>query len=335
MEVRSGQRVTWYGIHSLAIGALFVYHFGPANLEGTRMVSATGIAHMSPTDRIGEAMRRSLPHLPAEARGFVEAMLKPETLAIIGGTLVVWAGSHFFGIGEIVDTILLGVGVLTIGFAVFEGADALYESATGAIDAKSESDLDRAARTFARAVTILGVSAIQALLMRGPARTAISRGRPQVQPRIYVGTPPQPGNQLRMSRTSRPLGGAGETNAYGVITISRNQSLTEQRITLFHELVHRYFAPRTGPLRQIRAELSMSGYSRSALLRYLEEALAEGYGRLRVHGLARALKSYRFPVQAGYMTVSELAAEGVLIGTIALGGVLFRVSISLGPMKNQ
>jgi hypothetical protein len=44
---------------------------------------------------------------PAEGRAVVEALLKPETLAIIAGTLVVWAGSHFLGVGEIVDVILL------------------------------------------------------------------------------------------------------------------------------------------------------------------------------------------------------------------------------------
>ncbi|MGD8642523.1 MAG: hypothetical protein PVG89_17950, partial [Gammaproteobacteria bacterium] len=130
-------------------------------------------------------------------------------------------------------------------------------------------------------------------------------------------------------------GSLGETSAYGVITIARNQSLTEQRVTLFHELVHRYFSPRVGPFRQIRAQLSMSAYSRSALLRYLEEALAEGYGQLRVHGLARALGAYRFPLKGGYVTISQLATEGKAIGTITLGGILFNVSITQGPLPKQ
>ena len=52
-------------------------------------------------------------------------MLSPEAIATIALTLGVWAASHAFGVGEIVNLILLGVGVLTLGFAVFEGADAL------------------------------------------------------------------------------------------------------------------------------------------------------------------------------------------------------------------
>jgi hypothetical protein len=96
-----------------------------------------------------------------------------------------------------------------------------------------------------------------------------------------------------------------------------------------------YFSPRTGPFRKIRAELALSSYSRSALLRYLEEALAEGYGQLRAHGLVEALGAYRFPIQAGYVTISRMVSEGAAVGTITLGGILFWVSISVGPIPLQ
>jgi hypothetical protein len=57
--------------------------------------------------------------------------------------------------------------------------------------------------------------------------------------------------------------------------------------------------------------------------------------QLRVHGLARALGAIRFPLQGGYVTVSQLASEGRAIGTITLGGLTFNVSISLGPIPNH
>ena len=119
------------------------------------------------------------------------------------------------------------------------------------------------------------------------------------------------------------------------MSVARSQTLNEQRLTLYHELVHRYFSPRTGPLRKLRAEIRMSGYVRSELLRYLEEALAEGYGQLRVNGLEKALEAYRFPVEMGYVTVARMAAEGTAMGTITLGGVLFYVSVSHGPIPRQ
>lgn len=300
------------------------------------MSTTAEIARMSPADKLGEAMRRSLPYIPAGARSIVESLLRPETLAIVTGTLVVWAGSHFFGIGEIVDVILLGVGIFSLGFAVFEGAEALYNFTATAINASSDAELEKGAKYFSQAVAVLGIATIQAILLRGQGRAIAARGRPQIYPRVNVGTPPPPGNQLKLSRPSAIASGSlGGTSAYGAIKVARNQSMTEQRITLLHELVHRYFSPRTGPLRQLRAELSMSAYSRSALLRYLEEAMAEGYAQLRINGLAQAIAALRFPLQGGYVTVSMLIQEGKAIGTITLGGVVFYVSISQGAIPKN
>jgi hypothetical protein len=291
------------------------------------------IYRMSAAGKIGEAMRRSLPRLPAGARAAVEAMLTPGTLAVIAGTLAVWAGSHFFGVGEVVDVILLGVGVLTLGFSVFEGATDLYNFATLALNARSDADLNRASEHFARAVVVLGIAAIQAVLLRGQARTVAARGRPQIQGRIAIQEPPPAGNELRLSRpTSIPSGALGDTNAYGVIRVARNQSMTEQRLTLLHELVHRYLSPRVGPLRKIRAEIRLAGYARSAFLRYMEEAMAEGYAQLMVNGFGSAIEALRFPITGGYVVVSQLVAEGQAVGTIAFGGFIFRVSIAMGKI---
>lgn len=291
---------------------------------------------MSVQDRAAEAMRRSMPLLPADAAAVIQAMLTPESLAIIATTLVVWAGSHFFGIGEIVDVILLVVGVIALGASVFSGAQELYKFAELVVNPHQESDADAAAAHFARAVSLLGISAIQAILLRGAARPVIARGRPQIYPLPNVGVPPAAGNQLRVTRPASIAGGSlGTTDAYGAIAIARNQSLSEQRLTLFHELVHRWFSPRTGPLRQLRAQLAMSGYNRSSILMYLEEALAEGYGQLRMNGLASAFGAYKFPIQGGYVTVSQLVTEGTMIGRITLGGAIFDVRIGFGPIPAE
>jgi hypothetical protein len=109
--------------------------------------------------------------------------------------------------------------------------------------------------------------------------------------------------------------------------VTRNQSLTEQRLTLFHEWVHRVLTPRFGPMRQLRVQLRANAYWRSALLRYVEEAMAESYAQLRVQGLQQALVGIRFPIQGGYVTVSQVAAEGVAIGNIMVGGTLFHVLV--------
>ncbi|HEX8200199.1 MAG TPA: hypothetical protein VF590_06905, partial [Isosphaeraceae bacterium] len=275
------------------------------------------VRDMSVQDKIAETIRRSLPLLPAGAREQVQAMLSPESLAIMAGTLVVWAGSHFFGIGEIVDVILLVAGFAVLGLSVFSGAQELYAFGTAAVNAQSDPDLDRAAQHFSRAVNILGISVISAVLLRRSAQAVVARGRPQIRPRMQLGPPPSPGLRPRITRPfSLPSGALGETDWWGNIAVARNQTLTEQRLTLYHEWVHGVLSPRFSPLRALRAELRASAYWRSALMRYLEEAMAESYAQLRVHGLQQILVGIRFPIRNGYVTVSQLATEGRAIGNI-------------------
>ena len=84
--------------------------------------------------------------------------------------------------------------------------------------------------------------------------------------------------------------------------------MAEQALVRAHEVVHRFLTPRFGLLRAFRVRLSMSGYLRSALLQYLEEALAETVAQLRVNGTAGALQGLRFPVANGYVTIGGLVA---------------------------
>ncbi len=306
-------------------------------------MNALEISQLSSVDKLGAAMERSLQYLPDDAKSVVKKMVEPESLAIIGGTLIVWVGSHAFGVGELVDVVLLVAGVFTLGFSVFEGGQAFIDFTSAALGANSESDLDQAGKDFAKAVTLLGIGVIQAFLLRGQSSAVMSRGlQPKIYPLPNVGLPPGAGRGIGWSRpdglnisrpASIPGGSLGGTTAYGSITIARNQTLTEQRITLFHELVHRYFSPRFGPFRRFRAQISFSAYERVALLRYIEEALAEGYGQLMVHGLAKAVGAIRFPISGGYVTVSQLAQEGSVIGTIVLGGSIYTVSISMGNIN--
>ena len=325
-----GANFMFTGGEKVAIPFLGQVEIGEPILPGDR------IARMTFNEKVGEAMERSLPYLPENAKEIVRSLLKPETLAIIGATLAVWAGSHFFGVGEIVDVILLLVGVVTVGFAVFEGASEFYDFMDGAMNARSDADLDLAAQHFARSVTLLGIATVQALLMRGQVQSVVARGIPKIQPRFKLAVPPAGGDKLRLSRPAQiPGGSLGKTSAYGVISVARNQSLTEQRITLLHELVHRFFSPRVGPFLRFRAELRLSAYMRSALLKYLEEALAEGYAQLRVNGLLEAVAALRFPLTNGYVTVSQLVSEGTAIGTIVVGGTTLKVSVSVGQIPEQ
>ena len=185
------------------------------------MPAQIAITRLTTSAKIGEAIRHSLPHIPSNVQRTVNILLQPQTLSVIAGTLIFWVGSHAFGIGEIVDIILLGIGAVSLGFAVFEGADELYKFATGAISANCEDDLEKAGKHFARAVILLGISTLQAILLKGQGKAVITRGRPQIYPRPNVGFPPTKGSQLNISRPGQLAEGSlGGTDAYGAITIA-------------------------------------------------------------------------------------------------------------------
>jgi len=83
------------------------------------------------------------------------------------------------------------------------------------------------------------------------------------------------------------------------------------RETVRHESVHRFFSPRSGPLLATRAQIGVFAYRHSHLIRYLEEALAEGYATGSIR------QGMNFPLRAEYgLNAWRIGAEG----TIYIGG---------------
>jgi hypothetical protein len=292
---------------------------------------------MSAQEKTAEAIRRSVKYMPAQLGQAVKALLSPASLAIITATLVAWAGSQFFGIGEIVDIILLAGGFLLLGWSVKDVAVSLYRFATGALNAKTDRDLEVAAQYFARAVVIGGIDLVTAVLLHKSAKDVIARGRPTIDPGLPDPGPAPTGNGLFYKPTvsypvTLPSGALGETDWYGNISVTRSQTLSEQQITYYHESVHSFLAPKLRVLMRLRAGLRASAYWRSALLRYLEETAAEFYGQLRVNGIGQAVKAVTFPIDGGYVTWGDLGSEGVAIGNIVVGGYQLRVRVIPGPM---
>src|SRR5205814_10256314 len=95
-------------------------------------------------DKFAEVLRRTPPRLPASMRKEFEALLSPTSLSIIAGTLVVWAGAHAFGVGEVIDVGLLIGGAFFIGMAVFDFASEVGDFLVVTSTATNEKDLDEA-----------------------------------------------------------------------------------------------------------------------------------------------------------------------------------------------
>ena len=104
--------------------------------------------------------------LPSDVGQQLLAMVTPSALATMAGVIVVWAGAHFFGIGEIADLVLLIVGWVAVGGVALEAAKKLFDFATKTNAARSEGDLDVAAKDLADAITLLGVNTVLALLLK-------------------------------------------------------------------------------------------------------------------------------------------------------------------------
>jgi hypothetical protein len=86
----------------------------------------------------------------------------------------------------------------------------------------------------------------------------------------------------------------GITDKFGNITIRSGLFGRALAETLRHESVHSTLSPRAGGLIQtFRADLRMWGYQHSNLLRFAEEAIAEGYAvRSAQQGVAFAMRYY-------------------------------------------
>src|SRR5688572_23154381 len=123
-----------------------------ARWPGTRpgvVGGAAGVADWPLERKLLAAARRATPLLPADMQAQFAQLFEPANLAITGGILVAWAGSHAFGVGEIVDVVLLILGALTLGAAAWECARDLKRFFELAAGATAPAELDAAAQHLA------------------------------------------------------------------------------------------------------------------------------------------------------------------------------------------
>lgn len=294
------------------------------------------VAQWDDVDKIGGALERSLPHLGPEMREEIEKLLDPTTLAIVAGVMIAWIASHFIGIGEIVDVILLVVGVFAIGLAIFEGIDELLMFGTKSLNAQSEKHLDEAGKHFANAVAILGIQAVLAVLFRGAPKSF--KG-----PRPNVGRPPPGGRFPRQIRRDPKLpAGYGETSWWGRIKISPHGTAADRRLVALHEKVHQILTPKIDILRNFRVKGRAASYQKSSLSKYLEEAVAEAVGQMGVNGFKAAFSGISFPVKNGYVTLFRRTRDlmpvlpeaiGLIAGSFLVAGMQFDIAVSDNPSR--
>jgi hypothetical protein len=274
------------------------------------------VSGWSTTDKIGSAIRRSFSRMPGETAAKLSSLVEPTALAVLAGTLLLWAGSHAVGVGEAFDLLMLVTGFLFVGWDALNAVKHLYQFATRSAGAETELDLDAAGEHLAQAVVIIGVDVVLALLTR--------RGMRRYKP-TSIGDPTLPA-------------GTGAFTADGDIVYSTAGTATERLLAMYHEQMHQFLTPKLQALRSLRVDARSSGYQNSQLLLYLEEALAESYAQLRVNGVKGLPAGIKFPISSGMynLTVSGILKEAaiagtVFVGTVTVGGIALYVYLDANP----
>lgn len=303
--------------------------------QNFKSVPETPIAKWSNFDKLGAVIRRAAILLPENVGKELLALLDPTALAIVVAVVVVWAASHFVGIGEIIDVVLLIVGVISIGPLAWKAGEHLISFAIGTINAKKEEDLDEAAKHLSEAVAMLGVQVVMALLLKKAPK--VLKENPEY-PTFKVKDLPdikrpagewfyKPGTQAANNLNPGVL---GNTSIYGDIKYLSKLTGNLKNETILHERVHSFLTPKLYPLRNLRITLNWNGYAKSYLLRYLEEAIAETVAQVGTYGFKNVVVGIKFPVKEQYVTLAAMGLEvkGIFLGPVNVSGMSYKAYLT-------
>ncbi len=305
------------------------------------MTTDTEIARMSRRDRIGVLLQATLPKVPGDVAVQIRQLLTPQALHVIEAVVALWGLSHFFGFGEVFDTLVLATGIIALGADAVHAAKLAMEAFMGASKAQTQAAIDEAAGKLAEAIGVIGVDMLAALLFRWkrpnlphPAEIADFPRAPEIATGSWRYTPmvkryPFPKSYGRLSNAY------GFATPYGDIHINTRFPLDEQQITLFHEQFHTLLRPKLDILRRLRAKWTAGSYKNSYLTRFLEEALCESSAQMRAKGFnfGRVVEGLRFPLNGQYdVTLTRVAQE---VGELFLGPIKVDNDLFYGALTEK
>ncbi len=249
--------------------------------------------------RLEDVFKRTLPKLAPDMRAQLAEIITPYSLKIIAGVLAFWAAGNLLGYGEIIDIVIGAVGVFSIGMSVFSGIDELFQFARETYSAQTDTNLDDASNHLAKAIAILGIQAVLALLFKGRPRGG--RGTVRAEPPKTTGLRYKP---ITVGDPTRAAG-SGITTFWGDVSVSTNGTSDDRALALLHEQVHQFLAPKFYILRKFRVENRAFSYTKSSLFRYIEEALAETIAQVGRWGFSKVFVGLKFPVKYGYVYIMK------------------------------
>ena len=170
------------------------------------------VAASSPEDKLLRAAQLALHKLPVGMRAEFAALFEPKALAATTALLGAWAAAHATPRGWAVDVGMLLLGLVSMGALVFVALEHLERYVRLALAARDERGLDAAANELARAIAIVGVQTLVALITRRAATrvaSATSAARAARYERLLAQMP---------GAARAPLGRRGFTTALDFMT---------------------------------------------------------------------------------------------------------------------
>lgn len=269
--------------------------------------------------------------LGPEAQKQLQQFLTPEALYIAGGIIVAWIVGHGVGIGLLVDAVITAVGFIAVGFAIFEGLDELFAFAR--LTLSDTGDLDEAATHLARAIDILTITAVLALLFRNRPRSAVTQTENAIRrPKAVFTIEDPPPMTSRWRYTPRTIhdptlvAGDGQTSFWADMWLSTNGTKLDQELVALHERIHQIMSPKVNILRNQRVLGRAGTYLNSSLYRFLEEMVAETRAQVGAIGWRKFFVGVRFPTKNGYLYLfrsgSRISSDWKGLGLIPEGAGL-------------
>src|SRR5438132_1760116 len=149
---RTSQDDVWVG----KVGQAFA-RADSSGLTSALALDPGTVSDWSTLQKLKYALERALSHLPSDVAARLQGMLTPENLAALAIVVGIWGASQFFGVGEIADVVLIGIGLVTIGADAIKVGEDLGSFAIGIARGNDVGDLDHAGQKLADAISIAGI----------------------------------------------------------------------------------------------------------------------------------------------------------------------------------
>jgi len=236
--------------------------------------------------------------------------------------LVAWAASHFFGVGFAIDAILLAIGFVMIGWAIFGAMKKLLKCLKLVKNAESLSDLDKAAEMMADAIVALGVETLIGLLTRGAGRMkakssggnsggAAGGGKPRTQKEIEADNKAKAdAAKKKVKPTKKQLEGPlGDPNNPDTPASTFRSGQYTEKVLDKDTTFHRAYGGKAGEMGQYMSSVKPTGPLQSTL----DSALNPEWGNT-----ANKIHTFTIPkgttVYTGVVGPQGIAGGGALYG---------------------